>query len=1140
MAPNPFQTIANMDVVLNRDGSSRAEGSSNPSGEAVTLATSGKMGRDADSVMRHVSSVAGPKTYQDDVASSVGSYAPTLATNKHHAGLLRDSSTNNHSSIMDCSNRARVSDSARMAAAANLATAAMKDQSEKEDESVNWNDGVSSVGSFAPTLAKLHSSKASLASTHVGREEDNSSRDENSREDKVEKELTDSNLSIEYSDSTDQNTAKRSMGREANSYNEDDMISSVGSFAPTLANKSTAGGKTAATKELNDDSFHLQQEQEKKQFPSSYSVVSSVGSFAPTLATKGTVKTLKNQCIGVDGRHADDYDDGVSSIGMSKAPTLATHRSKFTSTPSTAFKHKDVRVEDDEVSADYSALGSRAPTLSGKSPGRQPSSMPKSSLRSSNTKKKETKEAKDVFSAADSGLSFDHYASDMALLGGVLGRENLKSGLEDVVGSFLRKGAIAGFCLWLFLLVVIVCVAPLKSYQYMNGPEQIANVILLTLLLVVNFNRIGPYLVNDRNYNFLTSGAMMASCVVQAVAIFSVLAMLILPTPVIIDPVVGVRCHLVRWAEWTALSFVMTFLTESIDLPLEDASAKHAWFTASMIALSTVCGGVLGFCPNVASWWLVFSISCALFSVLYLRLLWRGFRLLRMPKAVTTSDKEDYERAKYAFKLLIVCTCIWTFLVVAWTVCALAYQIAEPGSFWANDWLILAVENFSEALSKIGYLSILLEVHELLFDDVSHTARRLSELRAYMSAVWDASTDVVVICSSHNHLVNAAVSPSFFQMESAFGYYKPLKEKPGNISHEQTTLVMEVDPYEGSYRTYEMNLSKPMSRHEADAMMKNSRKKARMVTPVYEKNLKVLSDLVCDACAIAVPDGQKQYEVIQDFYCLDQYRNQEVLTCQAKVVKLKDKAFLIVLRDVTPRHYIEESPGEVESAHMGSNASVSYSIGSRVSSRASSSRSGHNPTALATPLGLSSTPLELDSTPLGLAPAQDDSTPLGLAPAQDDSNHSTPLGLAPPGDDDDVVLNKHTTPLGLDPSVDDSHRTRSTAKLDESATPLGLDPNVDDSHRTRSTTKLDESASGVEVVIASRGGQNLFIASRGGQDVSGGQDLGVGKDTGSEKLQEEPLFAKAGGDVTARCMPKQQPMQPEEGEEDGNETKKTK
>jgi hypothetical protein len=240
-----------------------------------------------------------------------------------------------------------------------------------------------------------------------------------------------------------------------------------------------------------------------------------------------------------------------------------------------------------------------------------------------------------------------------------------------------------------------------------------------------------------------------------------------------------------------------------------------------------------------------------------------------MPKGRTTAEKEDYERAKYSVKLLAICVTLWTGLVLTYIGCCVAFKFAEPESFWANDWLILVFENIWEGCSKIGYLSILMEVHEQLFDEVSKTARRLGELRTYMSAVWDASSDVVIICSKNDQMVNAAVSPAFFQMENAFGVV-PTKRN-AYISN-RVTLVMEVDSYEGSYRYFEVDLAKNLSREDADVMMKKSRSKARMVAPTFEKNLKVLADLVSDASAMAAPEGTNEFTLMKDFYYLTNRR----------------------------------------------------------------------------------------------------------------------------------------------------------------------------------------------------------------------------------------------------------------------------
>ena len=136
-------------------------------------------------------------------------------------------------------------------------------------------------------------------------------------------------------------------------------------------------------------------------------------------------------------------------------------------------------------------------------------------------------------------------------------------------------------------------------------------------------------------------------------------------------------------------------------------------------------------------------------------------KLRTMSKGDTVVEKEHYIRANYAFKLMAVCTVLWTLLVVGWCLCCALSVYATPGTFWANDWLMLATEDFFEVLSKCGYLSILIEVHSEIFDEDAKTGRRLDDLRDYMSSVWGASSVAVVICSKHDSLIHEAISPSW-------------------------------------------------------------------------------------------------------------------------------------------------------------------------------------------------------------------------------------------------------------------------------------------------------------------------------------------------------------------------------------------
>ena len=278
-------------------------------------------------------------------------------------------------------------------------------------------------------------------------------------------------------------------------------------------------------------------------------------------------------------------------------------------------------------------------------------------------------------------------------------------------------------------------------------------------------------------------------------------------------------------------------------------------------------------------------------------------KLRRMSRGDTVVEKEHYIRAKYAFKLMAICTTLWTLLVIGWCVCCALRVYATPGTFWANDWLMLATEDFFEALSKCGYLSILIEVHSEIFDEDAKTGRRLEELRNYMSSVWDASSDVVVVCSKHDSLINAAISPAFFNLE------KSLSGKGEKITKncDNMTLVMEVDPYDGSFRTFEVDLTRKISRNEASAMVQNYRNRTRVVTPTNEKNLAVLADLICDACTCGIQEGRTLSLIKKDFFAMNKAQDECKIFCEATVTQPQGKAVVMVLRDVTQRYQLIET-----------------------------------------------------------------------------------------------------------------------------------------------------------------------------------------------------------------------------------------
>ena len=149
------------------------------------------------------------------------------------------------------------------------------------------------------------------------------------------------------------------------------------------------------------------------------------------------------------------------------------------------------------------------------------------------------------------------------------------------------------------------------------------------------------------------------------------------------------------------------------------------------------------------------------------------------------------------------------------------------------------------------------------------------------------------------------------------------------------------------FSTFLVDLTQKMNRNEADNMIKTSRNKARMVTPVFNKNLKALSDLVCDASVVAFPEGKHRHVLMKDFYAFDEKEKTRTRRiCEATISKLQGKVFMIMIRDVTSqmalydRIVVEGTGDDLLSTHSKSTGSSSTNQTSNRSNAKSSSKAG--------------------------------------------------------------------------------------------------------------------------------------------------------------------------------------------------------
>jgi len=392
----------------------------------------------------------------------------------------------------------------------------------------------------------------------------------------------------------------------------------------------------------------------------------------------------------------------------------------------------------------------------------------------------------------------------------------------------------------------------------------------------------------------MNTGAMTGSCTIQGIALASCGIMICLPTPVLMDTITNRRVHLLRWVEWIPLSFLMTFLTEAIDMPNHDQAVEVAWGHAWALAFSTMAGIIFPFCTTPWQWMVVFVISCILFCSLYVRLYQRMMRFRRTPVGSSVDEQELYDRARLSFRLLQACSIMWTGIVLAFVACCIAGKYAPEGSWWANPALPLVVECAFEIGSKVWYLLLIADVHELIFDEGLRSIRRLEEMRDMMTCVWESSSDAIALCVRGKETINAVVSPTFLH----------LGNQNAESDSTKVALLFEVTPQPNRQ-------NKPKHRIAAMAMATLGKKQSPIspislsefinddVDSVDQRNIASMAKLLAKAWHFTSQESL----IMHDLYGETSTGELRTIQCEAKITKLANDAVVVVLRDISERFH---------------------------------------------------------------------------------------------------------------------------------------------------------------------------------------------------------------------------------------------
>jgi len=455
------------------------------------------------------------------------------------------------------------------------------------------------------------------------------------------------------------------------------------------------------------------------------------------------------------------------------------------------------------------------------------------------------------------------------------------------VNKILKLSAVAVFITWISLVSLVYIFTPQEYFRPSTTTEKRVLSVAISVLLISIVTKCLPLFL--KGWANASSGVMVGALTVQVIAILTDLLMLYHPIPVRKDPVTNLNVYMYRWCEFTSLSFMMLMLTEASGTN-DVHSGSKLWpvmkipvIMALSQAVSTFCALLFPLCPGRIIWYITMTFSCLLYLLMFPRLYFKRKAFLSSPKGSNVHSRELHDRCRLSYRLMALCTFVFSTLVffyfAAWAGAALG-----KGTIYANESIGFLFDTLFEALSKVVYLSVIIEVHTKIFDESQRAFRLLEELRQMMAVVWDCSSDIVVISvKGWNGNVTTMLSPKCLR-------YDGIDNSSLRAIFFDQTIV---------------NIPDSDSGYGIDA-----RKFANCVCMEYEKGKRIFFRAADDYLTL-LPSLNSFAELIIKAWTesIDEVlishdlvaRGNEIIQCEANVTKLDSSSMVIVVRDISDR-----------------------------------------------------------------------------------------------------------------------------------------------------------------------------------------------------------------------------------------------
>ena len=377
------------------------------------------------------------------------------------------------------------------------------------------------------------------------------------------------------------------------------------------------------------------------------------------------------------------------------------------------------------------------------------------------------------------------------------------------------------FGTWIFLVTIMYSIVPNEDIVYLTGLEQRAAFTSMTLIFVSFLSRVITFGGVDRrggdvlrlksrisgygntggiwrtweNITKQMSGILLGGLAIQVVAFLTDFLMAFFPVPVVLDPVLGTRVHVLRWCEWFPCATFMTFMMEGADLfwPIDRSMdgkgryedglprdfLKQKYIHAASQGGAVFLGLMFPFCPGFKTWISSITVACLLYLTNYPRMIQRRSEIPRtLPEGSTLEETERYNSAVTALRLRYICIAVWSIIVGLYFVSSVGPMFSPEDSILRNPAANMCCECFFDVLSKVLFLITIMDVHTAIFDPVARSERRIEELRKLVSAVWESSSDPIAISvrTGANEGVTTLLSPAFFALGGGNGALRRLSK----------------------------------------------------------------------------------------------------------------------------------------------------------------------------------------------------------------------------------------------------------------------------------------------------------------------------------------------------------------------------